>query len=126
MHVLRGVSLDIQRGFTHAVVGPSGCGKSSLLYILGLLDQPDAGHLAIGGRNVDGLPDDELSRQRNELLGFIFQFHFLLQDFTAQENVMIPMRQLGPLERKRSCVTAPRICSTRWALATRSTARAVT
>ena len=95
VHVLRGVSLALSRGYTHAVVGPSGCGKSSLLYILGLLDRPDAGQLAIGGRPVAGLPDDELSRQRNELLGFIFQFHFLLQDFTAQENVMIPMRQLG-------------------------------
>ena len=95
VHVLRGVSLGLQRGYTHAVVGPSGCGKSSLLYILGLLDRPDAGQLAIGGRAVAGLPDDELSRQRNELLGFIFQFHFLLQDFTAQENIMIPMRQLG-------------------------------
>ena len=95
VHVLRGVTLSLERGFTHAVVGPSGCGKSSLLYILGLLDRPDAGQLAIGGRAVANLPDDELSRQRNELLGFIFQFHFLLQDFTAQENVMIPMRQLG-------------------------------
>ena len=95
VHVLRGVSLALERGYTHAFVGPSGCGKSSLLYILGLLDQPDAGHLAIGGLDVAGLPDDELSQQRNALLGFIFQFHFLLQDFTAQENVMIPMRQLG-------------------------------
>ena len=95
VHVLRGVSLALERGYTHAVVGPSGCGKSSLLYILGLLDQPDAGHLSIGGQPVAGLPDDELSQQRNALLGFIFQFHFLLQDFTAQENVMIPMRQLG-------------------------------
>ncbi len=95
VHVLRGVSLALERGYTHAVVGPSGCGKSSLLYILGLLDQPDAGHLAIGGLAVAGLPDDELSQQRNALLGFIFQFHFLLQDFTAQENIMIPMRQLG-------------------------------
>ena len=95
VHVLRGVSLALERGYTHAVVGPSGCGKSSLLYILGLLDQPDAGHLSIGGLAVAGMPDDELSQQRNALLGFIFQFHFLLQDFTAQENVMIPMRQLG-------------------------------
>jgi lipoprotein-releasing system ATP-binding protein len=95
VHVLRGVSLDVERGNVHAVVGPSGCGKSSLLYILGLLDPPDAGALTISGRAVANLPDDELSRQRNELLGFIFQFHFLLQDFTAQENIMIPMRQLG-------------------------------
>lgn len=95
VHALRGVSLTLERGFTHAVVGPSGCGKSSLLYILGLLDRPDAGQLIIGGRVVGGLEDDDLSQQRNELLGFIFQFHFLLQDFTALENIMIPMRQLG-------------------------------
>lgn len=94
VHALRGVSLTLERGFTHAVVGPSGCGKSSLLYILGLLDRPDAGTLTIGGRSVANLPDIELSRQRNELLGFIFQFHFLLQDFTALENITIPMRRL--------------------------------
>ena len=97
VHVLRGVSLELHPGEVHAVVGPSGCGKSSLLYILGLLDRADAGHLAIGGQSVDNLPDNALSGQRNALLGFIFQFHFLLQDFTAQENVMIPMRQLGRL-----------------------------
>jgi lipoprotein-releasing system ATP-binding protein len=97
VHVLRGVSLRLEPGYVHAVVGPSGCGKSSLLYILGLLDRPDAGRLVISGRPVAALPDDELSRQRNALLGFIFQFHFLLQDFTALENIMIPMRQLGAL-----------------------------
>ena len=97
VHVLRGVSLRLERGHVHAVVGPSGCGKSTLLYILGLLDRPDAGRLVISGQPVLDLPDDELSRQRNALLGFIFQFHFLLQDFTASENIMIPMRQLGEL-----------------------------
>ncbi len=97
VHVLRGVSLRLERGHVHAVVGPSGCGKSTLLYILGLLDRPDAGRLVISGQPVSDLPDDELSRQRNALLGFIFQFHFLLQDFTAAENIMIPMRQLGML-----------------------------
>jgi len=81
----------------HAVVGPSGCGKSTLLYILGLLDQPDAGHITIKSEPVSQLPDDELARKRNELIGFIFQFHFLLEDFSAQENVMIPMRRLGKL-----------------------------
>ena len=81
----------------HAVVGPSGCGKSTLLYILGLLDSADAGSLTIDGSLIADLPDSELTRKRNELLGFIFQFHFLLEDFTAQENVMIPMRRLGRL-----------------------------
>ena len=97
MHVLRGVSLELEPGSVHAVVGPSGCGKSTLLYILGLLDRPDAGSLTIDGHLIAQLPDDELARKRNELLGFIFQFHFLLEDFTAQENVMIPMRRLGRL-----------------------------
>ena len=97
VHALRGVSLDLEPGSVHAVVGPSGCGKSTLLYILGLLDQADGGSLTIDGHLIAQLPDDELARRRNELLGFIFQFHFLLEDFTAQENVMIPMRRLGRL-----------------------------
>ena len=97
VHALRGVSLQLEPGSVHAVVGPSGCGKSTLLYILGLLDQPDGGSLTIDGHAIADLPDDELARKRNELLGFIFQFHFLLEDFTAQENVMIPMRRLARL-----------------------------
>lgn len=97
VHALRGVSLTLEAGTVHAVVGPSGCGKSTLLYILGLLDQPDAGRVMIKSEAVSGLPDDALSRKRNELIGFIFQFHFLMEDFTAQENVMIPMRRLGRL-----------------------------
>src|SRR5689334_2462364 len=97
VHALRGVSLDVETGSLHAVVGPSGCGKSTLLYILGLLDRPDAGSVEIGSTLVAGLSDEELARRRNELIGFIFQFHFLLEDFTAQENVMIPMRRLGLL-----------------------------
>jgi lipoprotein-releasing system ATP-binding protein len=97
VHALRGVSLDIETGSIHAVVGPSGCGKSSLLYILGLLDTPDAGHVSIETETVSHLSDDELAQKRNEFIGFIFQFHFLMEDFTAQENVMIPMRKLGQL-----------------------------
>jgi lipoprotein-releasing system ATP-binding protein len=97
VHALRGVSLTLEAGTVHAVVGPSGCGKSTLLYILGLLDQPDAGEVTIKSQRVSQLPDDELARKRNELIGFIFQFHFLLEDFSAEENVMIPMRRLGQL-----------------------------
>ena len=97
VHALRGVSLTLEAGTVHAVVGPSGCGKSTLLYLLGLLDTPDAGQVNIKSEAVSHLPDDELARKRNELLGFIFQFHFLLEDFSAQENVMIPMRRLGKL-----------------------------
>lgn len=95
VHALRDVSLTLEAGTVHAVVGPSGCGKSTLLYILGLLDVPDAGSVEIQSELVSGLSDDELAQKRNELIGFIFQFHFLLEDFTAQENVMIPMRRLG-------------------------------
>src|SRR5438309_3089182 len=97
VHALRGVSLEIETGSVHAVVGPSGCGKSSLLYILGLLDTPDAGRVAIESEAVAHLSDDELAQQRSKFIGFIFQFHFLMEDFTAQENVMIPMRKLGQL-----------------------------
>ena len=97
VHALRGVSLEIETGTVHAVVGPSGCGKSSLLYILGLLDTPDAGHVAIETEAVSHLSDDELAQKRNKFIGFIFQFHFLMEDFTAEENVMIPMRKLGQL-----------------------------
>lgn len=97
VHALRGVSFDIEAGSVHAVVGPSGCGKSSLLYVLGLLDLPDAGQVAIESEPVLHLSDDELAYKRNKFIGFIFQFHFLMEDFTAQENVMIPMRKLGQL-----------------------------
>src|SRR6266404_6562859 len=100
VHALRGVSLQLERGTVHAVVGPSGCGKSTLLYILGLLDHADSGWVTIENEAVSHLVDDALARKRNELLGFIFQFHFLLEDFTAQENVMIPMRRLGTLSEK--------------------------
>ena len=95
VHALRGVSLHLEPSSVHAVVGPSGCGKSTLLYILGLLDSPDAGSVSIESELMSNLGDDELARRRNELIGFIFQFHFLMEDFTAQENVMIPMRRLG-------------------------------
>ncbi len=97
VHALRGVSLDVAAGSVHAVMGHSGCGKSTLLYILGLLDHPDGGTVMFGSEAVSELSDNELSRKRNQFIGFIFQFHFLLEDFTAQENVMIPMRRLGRL-----------------------------
>jgi len=74
-----------------------GCGKSTLLYILGLLDEPNAGSVEIAATSISHLKDEELARTRNELIGFIFQFHFLMEDFTAQENVMIPMRRLGQM-----------------------------
>ena len=97
VHALHSVSLEIETGSVHAVVGPSGCGKSSLLYVLGLLDVPDAGYVSIESESMSHLSDDELAYKRSQFIGFIFQFHFLMEDFTAQENVMIPMRKLGQL-----------------------------
>ncbi|MDP9253412.1 MAG: ABC transporter ATP-binding protein [Verrucomicrobiota bacterium] len=109
VHALRGISLDLEAGTIHAVVGPSGCGKSTLLYILGLLDRPDHGAIEIAGQTTHDLTDNELARKRNETLGFIFQFHFLLEDFTAQENVMIPMRRLGRLDDPAMCDRAGKL-----------------
>jgi lipoprotein-releasing system ATP-binding protein len=80
-----------------AVLGPSGCGKSSLLYLLGLLDRPTAGELLIDGQPTSGLTRDQRTRMRLEKIGFIFQFHFLLPEFSALENVALPMRRLGRL-----------------------------
>jgi len=97
VHVLRGVSLAVNAGEVHGIVGPSGCGKSTLLYVLGLLDTPDAGQILISGTAMAGLSDPELTAQRNARIGFVFQFHFLMREFTVLENVMIPMRRLGKL-----------------------------
>jgi len=108
-HVLRGVTLDVPTSEVHAIVGPSGCGKSTLLYVLGLLDTPDEGKIVIGGEDVSGLADNDLSQKRNELIGFVFQFHFLMHEFTVQENVMIPMRRLGKLSLREMLERATRL-----------------
>lgn len=90
-----GVDLDIRPGRFTAVVGPSGCGKSSLLYLLGLIDRPTSGDLLLDGRDVTPLSGDERARIRLKHFGFVFQFHFLLPEFTALENVLLPIRRLG-------------------------------
>jgi lipoprotein-releasing system ATP-binding protein len=95
VHVLRGVSFEARRGEVYAIVGPSGCGKSTLLYLLGLLDRPDGGEIWIRGRPMTGGGDEERTAVRGAHVGFVFQFHFLLLEFTALENVMMPMRKLG-------------------------------
>lgn len=97
MHVLRGVSFEARRGEVYAVVGPSGCGKSTLLYLLGLLDRPDKGELWINGRLMSNTLDEARTAARGEHIGFVFQFHFLMLEFSALENVMMPMRKLGRL-----------------------------
>ncbi|MGE5358006.1 MAG: ABC transporter ATP-binding protein [Bacteroidales bacterium] len=95
--LVRNVDLEIAPGCFHAVVGPSGCGKSSLLYLLGLLDRPTSGSLLFQGVDTDSMDGDERARLRLEQFGFVFQFHFLLPEFTALENVLIPIRRLGRL-----------------------------
>jgi lipoprotein-releasing system ATP-binding protein len=95
--LVRGLDLDIARGKFVAVIGPSGCGKSSLLYLLGLLDRPTAGSLTFDGRDTLPLDGDERAQLRLERFGFVFQFHFLLPEFSALENVMLPIRRLGRL-----------------------------
>lgn len=97
VHVLRGVSFEARAGDVYAIVGPSGCGKSTLLYLLGLLDRPDGGQIWIKDRLMSNSSDLERTAARGEHIGFVFQFHFLMLEFTALENVMMPMRKLGRL-----------------------------
>jgi len=91
------IDLQVKRGEFVAITGPSGSGKSSLLYLLGLLDHPTRGSLRLDGEETAGLDSNALARLRLEKLGFIFQFHFLLPEFSLLENVMIPMRKRGRL-----------------------------
>ncbi len=107
VEVLRGVDLDLTPGEMVAVVGPSGSGKSTLLHLLGGLDRPDAGTIEVGGRRIDRLNPAELAGFRNRTVGFVFQFHQLLADFTALENVALPGRIAGlaPRELERRAAT---------------------
>ncbi|MDE3054639.1 MAG: ABC transporter ATP-binding protein [Gemmatimonadota bacterium] len=93
--VLDGVRLEVARGEIVAVVGASGAGKSTLLHLLGALDAPTRGEVRVEGRSVAGLDDQALSELRNRRIGFIFQFHHLLREFSALENVMMPLRLAG-------------------------------
>lgn len=90
-------SFALERGRFTTIIGPSGCGKSSLLYLLGLLDRPTSGTLLVDGEDVTPLGGDARARLRLERFGFVFQFHFLLPEFTAIENVLLPIRRLGVL-----------------------------
>lgn len=94
------ISMTIRKGEFVSITGPSGSGKSSLLYILGLLDRPTSGEIFIDGVPTSTLPETSLSDIRLSKLGFVFQFHFLLAEFTALENVMVPMNKLGRLSLK--------------------------
>jgi lipoprotein-releasing system ATP-binding protein len=94
------VDLTVEKGEFLAITGPSGCGKSSLLYLLGLLDVPTEGEVYIAGQATSQLSETQKADLRLRMLGFVFQFHFLLPEFSALSNVMIPMRTLGRLSLK--------------------------
>lgn len=95
LHVLRGCSLQIHAGETVALIGPSGSGKSTLLQIAGLLEKPDAGAVMIGGRDTVGLDDAGRTELRRSSIGFVYQFHHLLPEFSAEENIMLPQMIAG-------------------------------
>jgi lipoprotein-releasing system ATP-binding protein len=102
LEVLKGVDLAVRAGELVAVMGESGVGKSTLLHLLGTLDLPTAGQLRIAGIDVLNLEDQALSRFRNRHIGFVFQFHYLLPEFTALENVLLPARVAGVDRRKEA------------------------
>ena len=110
--VLDGANLSVARGEMVAIVGASGAGKSTLLHILGALDVPDRGTVVIDGKRVAGLADDALAELRNRKVGFVFQFHHLLREFSALENVMMPLRVGGVDDRaaeKRAAAQLERV-----------------
>lgn len=90
LEVLRNVTLEVARGSSLAIVGPSGSGKSTLLNIIGTLDRPTSGTVALAGRDLSGLDDKELAALRNQKIGFVFQSHYLLPQCSALENVLVP------------------------------------
>lgn len=95
LHVLQGVNIEVEQGEVVAVVGPSGAGKTTLLQLLGTLDRPHSGRIEIAGQDVSKMKDKEMADFRNKHIGFVFQFHQLLPEFDALENVMIPALILG-------------------------------
>jgi lipoprotein-releasing system ATP-binding protein len=95
LHVLEGLELEVAPGESVAIIGQSGSGKSTLLHLLGGLDRPTSGAVYVGGQRLDQLSEDQLSGVRNERIGFIFQFHHLLREFTVVENVMMPQLIAG-------------------------------
>jgi lipoprotein-releasing system ATP-binding protein len=99
--LVRDISIEVAKGEFVAVTGPSGSGKSSLLYLLGLLDEPTSGEVEIEGVDTAAIDEEERARRRLVSLGFVFQFHFLLPEFSLIENVALPMRALGKLPRRQ-------------------------
>jgi lipoprotein-releasing system ATP-binding protein len=107
--LVRDVSLAVGAGEFVAITGPSGSGKSSLLYLLGLLDSPTSGTLRLLGRDTETMSEAEKAEVRLASIGFVFQFHFLLPEFTIRENVEIPMRRLARLGRREMAARAAEI-----------------
>ncbi|MGD9113738.1 MAG: ATP-binding cassette domain-containing protein, partial [Desulfobacterales bacterium] len=103
IEVLKDLNFDLQAGETAAIVGASGIGKSTLLHLLGTLDRPDSGELLFKGEDVFSYDDIRLAQFRNESVGFVFQFHHLLPEFTALENAMMPLLIQG--RERRNAVT---------------------
>ncbi|MEP4198888.1 MAG: ABC transporter ATP-binding protein [Aliishimia sp.] len=95
VEVLQGIDLTIEPGEVVALVAPSGAGKSTLLHIAGLLDVPDAGNVVISGADMTGVPDSQRTAARRDQIGFVYQFHHLLPEFTALENIMLPQLSAG-------------------------------
>lgn len=90
LEVLKGITMDVAKGEIVSIVGPSGAGKTTLLHIIGTLDKPDSGSVVLDGTDISAMKDRQLADFRNRHIGFVFQFHQLLPEFTAIENVMIP------------------------------------
>lgn len=97
---LKGITFQANAGETTAIVGPSGCGKSTLMYLLGLLDIPDSGEILINNKRVSKLSDLDRTKLRNETIGFIFQFHFLIKELSVVENVALPAQKKGLSQKK--------------------------
>ncbi|MDR1072871.1 MAG: ABC transporter ATP-binding protein [Treponema sp.] len=114
LHILRGVSFSLENSASLAITGQSGSGKSTLLNILGGLDKSDSGSVVMAGMEITGLSEKKLSIYRSRQVGFIFQFHYLLKDFTALENVMLPaymfgMKKKAAFERARALLSDMRL-----------------
>lgn len=119
LQVLKGIDLHIDKGEVVSIVGPSGAGKTTLLQIMGTLDKPDSGSISVDGVDVMRLSSNKLSDFRNQHIGFVFQFHQLLPEFTALENIMILPTSVAKARRRRR--NAPSNYSTLWDLPTAPT-----
>ncbi len=106
VHALRSVDLTVARGEFMAIVGPSGSGKSTLLHMIGILDTPSEGTILIDGQDVGRMSDAQRSATRNKMLGFVFQYHHLLPDFSALENVMMPLLIAGKNKKEAASVAS--------------------